>query len=182
MSRKMMSALLILVLCAGSAAAESLIDPYKGTWRLNYDLSYMRALADENLPQRDPAILAKYIGTMARIIELSIEEEGLRYTRGRHDIDMSYEIVGMENERLVLSVKSDQAEAVWEMALDEQGYLHMYSSATRLNDFYVYERGEIPRDENGLPLAFPKQPTLPNPMGKDGSSTPPTGQPSNDDG
>ncbi len=180
--KMMMSTMLILVLGTSFATAESLIDPYEGTWRLNYDLSYLRALANENLPQRDPAVLAKYIGTMARIIELRIDEAGLHYTRGRHEIDMSYEIAGMEGERLVLNVKSDQADAVWEMTLDDLGYLHMYSSATRFNDFYVYERGEIPRDENGLPRAFPKQPGPTIPMGSEGGSIPRTEQPASDDG
>lgn len=159
-------ALLALSLSAGGVLAqappEDFMGPFEGTWRINYELSYLRALADKDLPERDPTNLSEYIGTMSRIIELSIADSLIHYTRGRHELDFGFEFMEQHGDTLVVRVDPGGQGAVWELSLDEDGTLYILSTATRMNDFYVYERGEIPRNEQGLPIAMPgRQPQSP---------------------
>ncbi len=160
------SLLLAVLLClpVGAWAADeaaSPIAPFIGTWRINFELSYLRALADEHLPQRDPATLRNYVDTMSRIIELSIGDSLITYSRGRHTKNFPFAITGEEDGKLNLVADPQGQSADWVLELTAEGYLYLRSTATQFTDFYVYERGRIPRDENGLPAFLSQPPQLP---------------------
>jgi hypothetical protein len=157
-----------LVCLPGAALAEGTqalaaptIAPFIGTWRINFELSYLRALADEHLPQRDPATLRNYVDTMSQIIELSIGDSLITYSRGRHTKSFPYAITGEEDGKLQLTADPQGQSADWVLELTTEGYLYLRSSATQVTDFYVYERGHILRDENGLPAFLSKPPQVP---------------------
>ncbi len=137
------------------------IAPFVGTWRINFELSYLRALADEHLPQRDPTALRNYVDTMSRIIELSIGDSLITYSRGRHTKSFPFAITGEENGKISLIADPQGQSAAWVLELMPEGTLYLRSTATQMTDFYVYERGRIPRDENGLPVFLAPPPRLP---------------------
>jgi hypothetical protein len=155
-------ALLSLPVAAiAKTGAAPTIAPFVGTWRINFELSYLRALADENLPQRDPATLQKYVDTMSRIIELSIGDSLITYSRGRHTKSFPFRITGEEAGKLSLIADPAGQSADWVLELTPEGYLYLRSTATQFTDFYVYERGRILRDENGLPAFLAQPPRVP---------------------
>ena len=137
------------------------IAPFVGTWRINFELSYLRALADEHLPERNPATLRNYVDTMSRIIELSIGDSLITYSRGRHTKSFPFAITGEEDGKLHLVADPQGQSADWVLELTPEGNLYLRSTATQMTDFYVYERGRIPRDENGLPVFLAAPPRLP---------------------
>lgn len=176
--RRLAPCLLLAALLAPSAlpaaeTAASSIAPYVGTWRINYDLSYLRALADEHLPQRDPATLQSYIDTMSRIIELSIGDSLITYSRGRHTKSFPFVITGETDGKLKLTADPAGTPADWVLELTPEGNLYLRSTATQFTDFYVYERGRILRDENGLPAFLSQPPRKPGEW-----TPPPAGAPS----
>jgi len=164
-----------LVCLPAAALAEAgpapTIARFVGTWRINFELSYLRALADEHLPQRDPATLRDYVDTMSRIIELGIGDSLITYSRGRHTKSFPFAITGEEDGKLSLIADPQGQSADWVLELTAEGYLYLRSTATQFTDFYVYERGRILRDENGLPAFLVQPPRLP------GEWTPPPAAP-----
>ncbi|MBM4118029.1 hypothetical protein FJ251_09890 [bacterium] len=166
-----LAGLLAATVAPAAATETSPIAPYTGTWRINYDLSYLRALADEHLPQRDPAALHNYIDTMSRIIELSIGDSLITYSRGRHTKRFPFVITGTADGKLSLTADPAGTPADWVLEMTPEGHLYLRSTATQFTDFYVYERGRILRDENGLPAFLSQPPRLP------GEWTPPAANP-----
>ncbi len=167
--------LVVLIGHPDPATSESAIDPFVGTWRINVERSYALGLADENLPEQNPNALRQHVELRARICELTVSDSLIAFSRGRFTVEMSYEIREQEENSITVDVVSETSSATWQITLEEGRYLRLLSTATRFDDFYVYERGSIPRTEDGLPV-------MPPPPGRRPAPAPtPTPQPSPDD-
>ena len=159
------------VTLATTAVGDTLMAPYLGTWRVNVELSLLRALGDPTLPQQDPTTLSKYVNTMSRIMELTVGDSLITYSRGRHSKSFPFQVLGSEpGGKLHILADPAGQQADWLLQLTADGNLYIESSATLTKDFWTYERGSIERDENGMPALMAKPP-----KGSGGSKDPQRG-------
>jgi hypothetical protein len=128
----------------GNSLADGVEDPLApmyAQWRVNYDRSYALAMADDDLPERNPVVLDEYVTTMAKTMSLTFTDSLITYTRGAHRRDMKFEVAAVLGEEITIKILAGENSQHWVLRMDDEGFLHLESTATKLTDFWVYEQG-----------------------------------------
>jgi hypothetical protein len=119
------------------------LEPFLGTWRVNYEASYAFVLAEHDTNDVAAGTYSDYIAKFGGQIKLEIGDSTITYDRGRHHRIMSIEAVDERAEGLALTVGMDDKEYEFLFHFDEAGFLHMLSSRPRFQEMFLYERAPV---------------------------------------
>ncbi len=130
------------------------IDPYVGSWVIDFEKSFAKSQLNEVLKEKDPEFVRAEIAGMSQVISLVISDSTITYSRNMHSKTLPFEIEGERSDTLAIAVYDDTQVVHWEMNLDDEGYLHLGSTRSRFTNYYVYVREELAKD---LEYEMPKK-------------------------
>lgn len=132
--------LLLAVFSAASAADPPPLEPFFGTWKVDYQRSWDRAMASPEFGENDSLAVTQYMTTMSDIMEMSIDAYNLTYTRGKQSRQVPYEVRAQSADSVKVDIDVEGLEYSLTFAWAEKGYMFIESTASARPDFFIYKR------------------------------------------
>ena len=131
----------LVLMAACSGPEEPSLKEFYGTWKVDFQRSWDLAILTQDSPSKEDSLgVTDYMSTMADIMEMSIDDYYLTYTRGRHVRQVPYELSATRGDSVIVGIEVDGTEYELAFSWAEEGYMFIESSATPGPDHFVYFR------------------------------------------
>jgi len=143
MRRHLLPLILLLAMLLGACAKKeqaSPLEPFHGTWRIDFEHSYRFVLENQDTLGVDSLQFRGYLSQMSKVHELVITDSIMSLQRGRHYQAFPYRIVKAEDGVVTVDTDSLANNYQLEFRFDEDGLLHMRSTRPEFREMFLYRR------------------------------------------